>query len=259
MNFFIKRLANKLLDTANKAVDGLVVTEDELHEELLNYQDVISKQVVYFTELNSLEKERFLERVYHFRKSKRFRYTGLDPNPEVEILISACAVQITFGLRKYKMPFFREIFVMADQYHLGLSQQDWVGHVNRTGIYLSWKHFLYGYNSNSDHYNVGLHEMAHALEYVNFLGFFGGTPEFEENFMLYKRQAELTFPDDKNAYTNLFSEQGRSNYHEAWAEGVELFFENPAELNEYYPHLYRLIKKLLKQDPLNKVKILRPE
>jgi hypothetical protein len=97
--------------------------------------------------------------------------------------------------------------------------------------------------------------MAHALEYVNFLSFFGGTPKFEENFMLYKRQAELTFPDDQHANMNLFSEQGRSNYHEAWAEGVELFFENPAELNDFYPNLYRLIGKLLNQDPLNKDKI----
>ena len=134
MNSVLKRLTNKLLDTANKAVDGLVFTEKDLHEELLKYQDVISKQFVYFTELTTLEKERFLERVYHFRKSKKFHYTGLDTNPEIEILISACAVQITFGLRKYRMPFFTDIFVMADQYHFGFNQQDWVGHVNRTGI-----------------------------------------------------------------------------------------------------------------------------
>ena len=177
---------------------------------------------------------------------------------EIEILISACAVQITFGLRRYKMPFFKEIQVLADQYQLGINQQEWIGHVNRRGIYLSWKHFLLGYSSNNDHYNVGLHEMAHALEYVNFLGFFG-SDEFEEKFMMYKRQAELTFPNDQNESVNLFSEQGRANYHEAWAEGVEAFFENPEDLNQYYPNLYRLIKQLLNQDPLNKVKIVRPQ
>ena len=69
---------------------------------------------------------------YHFRKSKSFIYTGLDPQEEIEILISACAVQITFGLRRYKMPFFKEIQVLADQYQLGINQQEWIGHVNRT-------------------------------------------------------------------------------------------------------------------------------
>jgi len=255
MNGF-KRLAEKLLDTANKAADGLVFTPAELHQELIHYADIISKHIAYFTELTALETERFLERTYHFRKTKTFHYTGLEASDEVEILISACAVQITFGLRKYKMPFFKDMYVLADQYHLGPNQQDWVGHVNRDGIYLSWKHFLLGYDVNNDRYNVGLHEMAHALEYVNFLGFFGRTHEFPEEFMLYKRQVELTFAEDQR---DLFSEQGKSNYHEAWAEGVELFFENPQELNQYYPNLYRLIKQLLNQDPLNKIKILKPQ
>jgi hypothetical protein len=127
-----------------------VFTAEELHEELKKYDTIIRNQVVYFTELASSEKERFLERVYHFKRSKTFHYTRLEPSQEVEILISACAVQITFGLRKYKMPFFKDIYVLADQYHLGINQQDWVGHVNRQGIYLSWKHFLLGYSSNND-------------------------------------------------------------------------------------------------------------
>ena len=255
MNFAFKRLADKLVETANKAADGLIYTPTELHAELIKYDEIISNHLVYFTELTALEKERFLERTFHFRKLKNFHYTGLDPSDEIEVLISACAAQITFGLTKYKMPFFKDIYVLADQYHLGANQQDWVGHVNRDGIYLSWKHFLLGYSNNNDRYNVGLHEMAHALEYVNFLGFFGGTPDFRDEFMLYKRQAEITFPNDQH---DLFSEQGKSNYHEAWAEGVELFFENPAELNQNYPNLYRLIKQLLNQDPLNRIKILKP-
>jgi hypothetical protein len=78
MNSVLKRLTNKLLTTANHAVDGLVFTEKELHAELMIYDAVISKQFVYFTELTLLEKERFLERVYHFRKSKKFIYTGLE-------------------------------------------------------------------------------------------------------------------------------------------------------------------------------------
>jgi Mlc titration factor MtfA (ptsG expression regulator) len=255
MNSVLKRLANKLLETANNAANDLVFTEAALHQELMKYEDIISSQLVYFTELTSLERERFLERTFHFRQAKTFNYTGLEKADEIEILISACAVQITFGLKKYKMPFFEDIYVIADQYHLGLNQQDWIGHVNRNGIYLSWKHFLLGYSSNNDHYNVGLHEMAHALEYVNFLGFFGRTYDFRNEFMLYKRQAELTLSEDQK---DLFSEQGKRNYHEAWAEGVELFFENPAELNESYPNLYRLIKELLNQDPLNKIKIVKP-
>src|SRR6516162_8387633 len=104
MNVF-ERLADKLLETANKAADGLVFTPAELHQELLHYDDIISKHIGYFTELTALEKERFLERTFHFRRTKNFHYTGLDASVEIEVLISACAAQITFGLREYKMPF----------------------------------------------------------------------------------------------------------------------------------------------------------
>jgi Mlc titration factor MtfA (ptsG expression regulator) len=258
MNSVLKRVTDRLMQSANKVVDGFVFSEKEIQSTLFRYEGIISKHFLYYAELTDLERERFLNRVYHFRKSKQFHYDGLLASDEIEILISASAVQITFGLRRYKMPVFKDIYVLADQYRMGLQQQEWVGHVNRSGIYLSWKHFLLGYSANNDRYNVGLHEMAHALEYVNFLGFFGVTTEFADDFMLYKRQAELTFPDDQYANMNLFSEQGKSNYHEAWAEGVEIFFENPAELNQYYPNLYRLIKKLLNQDPLNQIKILKP-
>jgi Mlc titration factor MtfA (ptsG expression regulator) len=258
MNLVLKRLTSRLIQSANKVADGLVFTEEELQSTLFQYETIISKHSLYYTELTELERERFLNRVYHFRKSKEFHYNGLLAADEIEILVSACAVQITFGLRKYKMPFFKDIYLLADQYQMGMQQQEWVGHVNRSGIYLSWKHFLLGYSANNDRYNVGLHEMAHALEYVNFLGFFGLTTDFADDFLSYKKQAELTFTDDQHLNINLFSEQGKSNYHEAWAEGVEIFFENPTELNQYYPNLYGLIKKLLNQDPLNKIKMLKP-
>ncbi len=53
--------------------------------------------------------------------------------------------------------------------------------------------------------------------------------------------------------SNIFTEEGIINRHECWAESIELFFENPAELNGYYPDLYNLIKSLLNQDTLQSI------
>jgi Mlc titration factor MtfA (ptsG expression regulator) len=47
----------------------------------------------------------------------------------------------------------------------------------------------------------------------------------------------------------LYSAQGISNIHECWAESVELFFERPATLKEFYPEVYAAISQLLNQDP----------
>jgi Mlc titration factor MtfA (ptsG expression regulator) len=118
---------------------------------------------------------------------------------------------------------------------------------------------MHGYDVPGDRYNVGLHEMAHALVYVNFLGtFFGRDRDFAEQFMTYKKKAEAILPTLHRLPCNIFTDQASHNYHECWAESVELFFENPADLNDNYPDLYNLIKELLNQDPVNGIKILKP-
>ena len=257
----MRTLIRKLRYIISKSHESPAVAEEEIavSDSLFDsYSSVIGSLIPYYNELPADAKRHFVKRAHHFRSIKKFHFVGMEQNEETAILISASAVQVTFGLKNYLLSHFENIHVLADAYQMENDKEIYVGHVAPEGIYLSWKHFLLGYSSNNDHYNVGLHEMAHALEYVNFLGFFG-SDEFEEKFMMYKRQAELTFPNDQNESVNLFSEQGRANYHEAWAEGVEAFFENPEDLNQYYPNLYRLIKQLLNQDPLNKVKIVRPQ
>jgi MtfA peptidase len=251
----IQNVANKLLASAKGIVGAFSISEAELKEELEVYRQLIVPHFTYFNELTNLGKERFLQRVFMFKRKKQFHYQGLEPEPQMPVLISACAVQITFGLRKYRMPFFKHIYVLPDQYTYGLNTQTWQGHVNRQGIHLSWKHFMHGYSVQGDRYNVGLHEMAHALVYVNFLGS-GGDEDFAEQFLQYKRKAESLLPTLKQLPCNLFTEQAAHNYHECWAESVELFFENPLELYQHYPELYKLIKELLNQDPVNKIKVV---
>lgn len=154
------------------------------------------------------------------------------------------------------MSFFRNIYIMADEYTYGFSVQPWIGHVNRKGIYLSWKHFLHGYSINTDRQNVGLHEIAHALVYANFLGGFQKEQHFVEHFEKYQLKTDKLMCEEKWKLCNLVSPQAMNNFHECWAECIEIFFENPAELNAEFPELYYAIMIALNQDPLNKVKIL---
>ena len=148
---------------------------------------------------------------------------------------------------------------MAYEYNYGLSPEPWIGHVNRKGIFISWKHFIHGYTINDDRSNVGLHEMAHALVYANFLGGFNAERHFINHFERYQSRANKLMCEEKWKLCGLFSPQTINNFHECWAECVELFFENPVELNKEYPELYQIIRVTLNQDPLNKIKILEAE
>jgi Mlc titration factor MtfA (ptsG expression regulator) len=80
------------------------------------YSTVISQHIPYFNELPETIRKMFLERTVHFRNIKQFTYIGMEQKKEIPILISAAAVQITLGLDKYELPFFKNIYVTPDAY-----------------------------------------------------------------------------------------------------------------------------------------------
>jgi hypothetical protein len=72
------------------------------------YGSIIGQYISYFNELPETGKKRFLERTILFRSIKHFSYIGMDEKKEIPILISAAAVQITFGLEKYELSIFQK-------------------------------------------------------------------------------------------------------------------------------------------------------
>jgi len=220
------------------------------------YSGILSKHLLYYNELNSLEKERFVDRVILFKKNKKFICIGLDEKPEMSVLISAAAIQLSFGLPHFRMKFFSRIYITADAYTYGFSNQPWEGHVNSHGIYISWKHFLQGYYNNTDNSNTGLHEMAHAMQRCYVIEEPERHPHFSRHFALLRFIIGGALLQEEFQVSGLFSNQGIKSYEECWAECIELFFENPIPLQKKYPELYSSISKLLNQDPINKINII---
>ena len=72
---------------------------------------------------------------------------------EIPILISAAPLQITFGLGKYELPFFKNIYVTPDAYQRTGEKEIFVWHVSPDGIFISWKDFLRGYSDTTDNVN----------------------------------------------------------------------------------------------------------
>jgi Mlc titration factor MtfA (ptsG expression regulator) len=148
--------------------------EIEISEEILvQYSTIIGSVFSYFNDLPHDLKVRFVKRVYQFKSNKRFHYVGLENKEDIAILVSASAIQVTFGLDNYMMSYFKDIYVLADAYQMDNEEELYIGHVAPDGIYLSFKHFLYGYSQKNDNVNVAVHEMAHALLYNNFFAQYG--------------------------------------------------------------------------------------
>ncbi len=247
-NFF----AVKKLTASSSVHDYPTVTEADFN----NYSFVIGSLLSYFNELPKHLKYRFVSRVHAFKQTKKFHFIGLERNEDTATLVSASAIQVTFGLKNYKLSHFNDIYILADAYHMDDDQELYIGHVAPDGIYLSWKHFLYGYSQKKDDINVAVHEMSHALLYNNFFAQFGVDAGFRLN---YEKFSSTTGPILADVITNRRSflrSYAFSNLHEFWAVSAEAFFENPKGLKENMPDLYEALCRVLNQDPMTRHKIL---
>ena len=222
--------------------------EELLPQALFEYADVIGRYISYFHLLDLDEKKVFIRRCFDFHKSKTFHYIGLAEQKEIPILVSAAAVQITFGLARYKLDFFKRIIIMADAYEYDRPGVPYIGHVAPDGIYLSWKHFLQGYADSTDNVNVAIHEMAHALSHNSVWDESGIDWEFRSDFVKFPAvygPALANLVTKKRCYLRPYA---YSNIQEFWAVSVEAFFENPTGLKDNMPRLYHVISEILNQD-----------
>ena len=245
-------------ETPHQHTPEIAITQEALNK----YSTVIGSVFSYFNDLSPELKEKFVKRTYRFKSDKNFHYIGLEKNEDIAILVSASAIQVTFGLDNYMMSYFKDIYVLSDAYQMDNEEELYIGHVAPDGIYLSFKHFLYGYSqkNKSDNVNVAVHEMSHALLYNNFFAQYGAT---DSHFRLnYEKFSSSTGPILANVIANRRSylrSYAFSNLHEFWAVSVEAFFDNPAGLKLNMPELYDALCRVLNQDPMTKNKTLKSE
>lgn len=214
------------------------------------YHSVVSRHFKYYNHLNLEEQKKFLFRTYLFRRSKKFHYIEVAESAEMPVLISAVSVQLTLGLEKYKLDYFRDIYLLRDDYHYGFYSRPFQGHVDHSGIYLSWDNFMKGISGKTPNCNVGLHEMGHALAYVNFITQTEEDRHFKKEFKNFSKVARPIFNAIQEGTRTLLGEYAGINYHEFWAVSVEVFFENSLRMKHELPELYGAMSRLLRQDPL---------
>jgi Mlc titration factor MtfA (ptsG expression regulator) len=209
---------------------------------------VCKKYNPYYHKLNTDKQLVFIERVQDFIHSKDFYICSPKGYKEMPILISASAVQITFGLKDFLLPYFSNIIIHPEEYFAYDPFRILVGNVQGHSISLSWKHFLQDYQNATDGKNVGLHEMAHALQVQYLFRNPKRSNPFKEDYEHYDRIDDDVLNAEKTNGKRLFDENALQDKNEFWATSVELFFEKPVELKTHYPELYESLRIVLNQD-----------
>jgi len=211
---------------------------------------ILMKYFVYYSKLTSQQQQIFLLRLKNFIGEKTFVIHDESGFKEMPVLISAAAVQISFGLEKYLLPHFSHIHIFPEEfigYHPTLRLLE--GNVSGHTINLSWKHFLNGYQLPENGQNVGLHEFAHAFYYQYFETGKHVEEDFIEAFPLFDACGNKAFEMEQQRTQRLYSDYTLRNFQEFWAESIEIFFERPADMKAMYADLYEAMCEILNQDP----------
>ena len=211
---------------------------------------ILHKRFPYFHKLSTGEKIRFLQRLNKFMCQKVFRIHDESGFKEMPILISATAIQLSFGLEDYILPYYKNINIFPQEF-LGIEPQIRFleGNISGNSINISWKHYLQGYENIENGQNVGLHEMAHAYYCQNMVCKDERDMAFVKTYSNFDMQSSTVFKKELLSTQRLYSDYGLKNLQEFWAESVEIFFERPLAMKAQYPDLFTTMSLLLNQQP----------
>lgn len=216
----------------------------------------LEKHFDFYKKLPAQSKRIFEFRVKRFKDITEFIPRDMsEVTEEMEVLISASAVQLTFGYDNVFLDHFERIIIYPDQFFSNAGQRYHKGEVNprAKAIVLSWKHFVEGYATNEG-VNLGLHEMAHALQLENIIlndeyGFMD-----DEGIRVWQALAAEEIKKIISPEQSFFRDYGGTNQAEFFAVAVENYFERPKAFLEYNEGLYRAMCRLLRQDPVILIK-----
>jgi MtfA peptidase len=214
---------------------------------------ILEKYFQFYRQLPDSMQLRFRRKMQAILITKEFVPRNMpEVTREMQVLISAAAVQLTLGLPYSVLSYFKRILVYPDDYYSQINRRYHKGEVNpRYGIIvLSWSNFVAGYANPTNALNLGLHEMAHALKIENQLRSFDDKVLHPEVYKKWNMLVEQELEMVKSGKECLFREYGCVNEHEFFSVAVENFFERPGDFRTRNPQLFYTLCQLLNQDPL---------
>lgn len=215
---------------------------------------ILENHFPYYRHLGEKHKTQFRKKLQIILSSKKFQGRGgiTEVTSEMEILIGATLVMVTFGWSRLRLAHFHTIVIYPNTYYSTVNKVYHRGEVNpKHGlIVVSWKCFVEGLADGKDGVNLGIHEIAHALKLANQIDT-DGEKEFDKQaWATYKNLAPLEIQKIISGQNRFFRESASLNEHEFFAVALESFFERPEDFQKHLPELYDSLVMLLRQNPI---------
>lgn len=215
---------------------------------------ILETDFSFYQKLNHRKKTYFAHRVATFIAAHSFTgKSGVYVSNRHKVLIAATAIMLTFGYRTYLLKTLERFIIYPDAFYSTINKNLHKGEFNpaHKAIVFSWKDFLIGYKIDDDNFNLGIHEMVHAMhfEYLKpsntstsaliFMKHYNKMKKFLNQNTNYKQRLVSSKYLRSYAYTNNF---------EFIAVLIESFIETPTELKAQFPEIYNHVKNMLNFD-----------
>lgn len=199
------------------------------------------------------EKVVFEHRVARFMALKDWEARGgLELDRHKKIIISAIAVKLTFGMRRYSLPIVEKIVVFPGPFRNSRSNRMHKGEFSaaQNRIVFSWRDLIAGMDDPNDNLHLGLHEFAHALLMELHRGKWADS-YFTHYFNAVDRIIRKPEGFRLLSSHSYFREYAQTNKMEFFAVAVEHFFETPRDFKRELPQLYAKFVRMFNIDPLD--------
>ncbi len=231
---------------------------------------VINRNVPFFKELHTEERERLEDLIKVFIHEKHFEGCGgFEITDEVKVTVAAQACLLLLNLKHNYYDELVTILIYPSGFnHKGMSQDETgmiteeevpVSGLSSSGgvVVLSWPDTIGGSINMQDGNNVVFHEFAHQLDLLS--GSVNGAPVLS-SFSAYRDWGRVLTREYKELQEDVIHHRnsvirayGATAPAEFFAVVTEIFFEKPRQLKEDHPELYEEFKEYYRQDPAERV------
>lgn len=217
----------------------------------LHWHDILTKEVVFYSNLDDIEQKRFQKRMMQFLSEVYIDSVGFDLVELDKILIASSAVIPVFAFKEWHYPTVSGILLYPDNFNEDFEFSDkskskriagvvGSGRLERQMI-LSKKALYHGFKNSNDKRNTAIHEFVHLIDKMD--DRIDGIPEI-------LMQNAYTIPwlklvhDEMEAINNDKSDiraYGGTKQAEFFAVASEYFFERPKLMKRKHPELYKMM------------------
>lgn len=210
--------------------------------------NVLLLEFPFFKKINEQKRKILCDRTKEFIDGTKFiPKKGMEITNRMKILIAACSQQLTLGFKKYyEYAYFDKVIVYPEKYLSTITGRYHTGEMNTIGIIVfSWEDFYKGISNATDAHNVGLHEFAHALEFMD-ISNEGIDEEFSACLDKFTALADHYLHSQPEK--PLFRSYATTNLSEFFAVATEYYFEAPDAFARQEPELFTILSRAFKQD-----------